>query len=83
MYTNAGLVRHERGLRVALARIEELGAAFGDAGNELRNLLVVGRLIVDAALARSESRGSHFRSDYAQSDEALAKRSFTRLGSLA
>jgi L-aspartate oxidase len=83
MYTNVGLVRRERGLREALARISELDAAFRDAGNELRNLLVVGRLIADAALARSESRGSHFRSDYAQSDEALAKRSFTRLDSLA
>ncbi len=83
MYTNVGLVRHERGLREALARISELDAAFNEAGNELRNLLVVGRLIVEAALARSESRGSHFRSDYAHADEALAKRSFTRLGSLA
>jgi L-aspartate oxidase len=83
MYTNVGLVRHERGLREALARISELEVDFAAAGSELRNLLVVGRLIAEAALARSESRGSHFRSDYAQSDEALAKRSFTRLGSLA
>jgi L-aspartate oxidase len=83
MYTNVGLVRHERGLREALARISELDAAFPRAGSELRNLLVVGRLIVEAALARSESRGSHFRSDYADADEALAKRSFTRLGSFA
>ncbi|MEO6836087.1 MAG: L-aspartate oxidase [Candidatus Tumulicola sp.] len=83
MYANVGLVRQERGLREALARISELEAAFHRAGYELRNLLVVGRLIAEAALARSESRGSHFRSDYSQADEALAKRSFTRLRSLA
>jgi L-aspartate oxidase len=83
MYVNVGLVRHARGLREALARISELDAAFGDAGSELRNLMVVGRLISEAAVARSESRGSHYRSDYAQSDEALAKRSFTRLRNLA
>lgn len=81
MYTNVGLVRDERGLCEALGRIRALEQSFADAGDELRNLLVVGRLIADAALARSESRGSHFRSDYAHADQALAKRSFTRLAS--
>jgi L-aspartate oxidase len=47
--------------------------------DELRNLLVVGRMITEAALARAESRGSHYRSDNPTADEALAKRSFTRL----
>jgi len=83
MYSNVGLVRHERGLREALLRIGELDAGFPDAAHELRNLLVVGRLIAEAALARPESRGSHYRSDYPQTEEAFAKRSFTRLRSLA
>jgi len=81
MYTNVGLVRNERGLLEALGRIGQFEQSFADAGSELRNLLVVGRLITEAALARSESRGSHFRSDYAQANQALAKRSFTRLAS--
>ena len=79
MYANVGLVRNEFGLREALSRIEELEHSFPHAGNELRNLLVVGRLIAEAALARKESRGSHYRSDYSATDDALAKRSFTRL----
>jgi L-aspartate oxidase len=79
MYANVGLVRNEFGLREALSRIEALEAAFPRAGNELRNLLVVGRLIAEAALSRKESRGSHYRSDYPSTDDALAKRSFTRL----
>ncbi|MGB6600853.1 MAG: L-aspartate oxidase [Candidatus Cybelea sp.] len=82
MYSNVGLVRDEPGLRAALARIQELEEEFSEAP-ELRNLLVVGRLIVEAALARRESRGSHYRSDYPQTDEAFAKRSFTRLPSVA
>ncbi len=82
MYSNVGLVRHESSLREALARIEDLSAEFGETP-ELRNLLVVGRLIADAAIARHESRGSHYRSDYPQTDEAFAKRSFTRLRSVA
>jgi L-aspartate oxidase len=83
MYANVGLVRHEQGLREALRRIAELEAEFPRPANEPRNLLVVGRLITEAALARRESRGSHYRSDYPQPDEALAKRSFTRLRSVA
>jgi L-aspartate oxidase len=79
MYANVGLVRNEFGLREALSRIEALEAAFPNAANELRNLLVVGRLIAQAALARKESRGSHYRSDYPATVDALAKRSFTRL----
>ncbi len=34
------------------------------AGYELRNLLLLGRLMVEAALIRQESRGSHFREDF-------------------
>ncbi len=82
MYSNAGLVRNESSLLEALGRIAELDTTFGGAG-ELRNLLDVGRLIAEAALARRESRGSHYRSDYPQADEAFAKRSFTRLRSVA
>jgi L-aspartate oxidase len=83
MYSNVGLVRNEMGLLAALVRIDELASEFGDGRTELRNLLVVGRLIAEAALARRESRGSHYRSDFPQSDEAFAKRSFTRLRSVA
>jgi L-aspartate oxidase len=83
MYSNVGLVRNERSLREALLRISELDATFVLAGNELRNLLAVGRLIAEAALARPESRGSHYRSDYPHTEDAFAKRSFTRLRTLA
>jgi L-aspartate oxidase len=83
MYSNVGLVRNETGLQDALTRIGELRAALGVQPSELRNLLVVGELIAEAASARRESRGSHYRSDYPLSDEAFAKRSFTRLRSVA
>jgi L-aspartate oxidase len=83
MYSNVGLVRSERSLREALARIGELQSAQRNSDIEFRNLLIVGELIADSALARRESRGSHYRSDYPASDEAFAKRSFTRLRSVA
>jgi len=40
------------------------------AGWELQNLLTVARLMVDAALRREESRGTHFRSDFPDRDDA-------------
>jgi len=83
MYSNVGLVRDEAGLRAAIARLDDLNSEFGESRDELRNLLVVGRLIAEAALARRESRGSHYRSDYPKTNEAFAKRSFTRLRSVA
>jgi L-aspartate oxidase len=82
MYSNVGLVRNELGLREALGRIDVLEQAFPDASNEVRNLLVVGRLIARAALERRESRGAHYRADYPLPDDAFAKRSFTTLAAV-
>ena len=79
MYANVGLVRNEKHLCEALARIDDLNAAFPHAGGDLRNLLVVARLVAQAALDREESRGSHYRSDYQNTEDALAQRSFTHL----
>jgi len=39
------------------------------SGWELQNLLTVARLMIDAALQREESRGTHFRSDFANRDD--------------
>ena len=41
-------------------------------GWEVQNLLTVGRLATQAALARTESRGTHARSDFPDTSEAMA-----------
>ncbi len=41
----------------------------GKPGWELQNLLTVARLMIDAALKREESRGTHFRSDFPARDD--------------
>ena len=41
---------------------------------ELQNMRLLVRLMLDAALARQESRGSHFRVDYPEPDPAWTKR---------
>ncbi|MEW5761878.1 MAG: L-aspartate oxidase [Bacillota bacterium] len=69
MDTGAGPVRTPDGLGGVLAFCEEwrwLGrhAAATPAEMEVRNMLEVAGLVAEAALARTESRGAHFRVDF-------------------
>ncbi len=73
MAEHCGVVRHGDGLSTLIDTIDQMIAVNGPA-----RALVAARLIVDAALAREESRGGHFRSDFPQTD-AQALRTFTRL----
>ncbi|WP_350349473.1 L-aspartate oxidase [Agromyces sp. G08B096] len=65
MWTRAGLERDAAGLAEASARLAAWRAPdpVDRASAEDRNLLDLARLTVDAALARRESVGAHFRSD--------------------
>ncbi len=84
MWERAGLIRSEADLRDTLAglagireRLEGAGApgtprynlAWHDALN-VENMLVVADLLVRSARMRTESRGSHFRSDHPERDDA-------------
>ena len=82
MWRNVGISRN--GTRLLLsARILNLWQRQFYAGSgpapetaadfELRNMLVVARLIVEAALQRRESRGAHFREDFAETSEEWRK----------
>jgi L-aspartate oxidase len=46
-------------------------------GWELQNMLIVARLVVEAALMRTESRGVHLRSDFPDSNDATWRRHIT------
>jgi L-aspartate oxidase len=59
MSQDAGVVRDAAGLRRLLGAIGQLEAAYGPALP-----LIAARLVAEGALARRESRGGHFRSDY-------------------
>lgn len=68
MWDEAGIVRDGHGLELACMALSawqhSLPPAYDRTGHELQNLLLVGRLVTEAARLRRESRGAHFRSDF-------------------
>lgn len=79
MWRNVGIQRDQAGLETALKHVEfwtryvsnrEFSAL---PGWELQNMLLVSQLMIRSALARKESRGTHFRRDYPEIDPAQAK----------
>jgi L-aspartate oxidase len=76
MTTGAGVLRDAASLAGVLSVLPPDCEASDPAGHELRNLLVVGRLLAGAALAREESRGTHTRLDFPDRSNALLGRFF-------
>nr|MBA2299378.1 succinate dehydrogenase [Chloroflexota bacterium] len=82
MWRNCGVVRNEEGLRRGLDGLGELGASLsavdvsptGEGWNDLgllldlRSALLTGEATIRGALARTESRGAHNRSDFPELD---------------
>ena len=75
-WEKVGVVRDGAGLTAALSELDRLAARHPQASGEARNLLGVGRLVAAAALARRESRGGHYRSDFPAPDPAWQHRLF-------
>ena len=77
MWDAAGLSRNGADLERALTQLKLWKApTVTDAkAAEDANLLVVARAVMSSALARRESRGGHYRTDFPQSDPAQARHS--------
>jgi fumarate reductase (CoM/CoB) subunit A len=77
MWEQVGIVRNKKDLEKAISAFEQIKSELlpriaGDnifAALEATNLLLTGELVARAALAREESRGAHFRSDYPNGDD--------------
>ncbi|MDX5359823.1 MAG: L-aspartate oxidase [Alphaproteobacteria bacterium] len=72
MTHDVGVVRDAAGLAHALRVIGEIEAATQSL--PMLNVLATARLIAAGALARTESRGGHYRSDFPDTDAAFAHR---------
>ena len=77
MSEHVGVVRTGEGLATALSIFEALAAKTRDIGTI--NTLTTARLVAAAAWSRRESRGGHWRSDFPETDPALARRTHLTL----
>ncbi len=83
MWRSVGVRRDAEGLSEALENINRwcryvLGRQFCDPGGwELQNMLCIARLMIEAALARQETRGAHVRTDFPKTDHKHLNRHTT------
>ena len=80
------IIRARESGQQALVEIDRIADSLEDVGlesihdlvsfYELNSMITTARLIVHGSLARKESRGSHFRSDYPKTDDENFKGSF-------
>ncbi len=68
MSAGCAIIRSEESLMTALETLGELNE-HPDMTSGLKSALVTAELIAQGALAREESRGSHYRSDFPDTDE--------------
>jgi len=85
MWTKVGILRSGKELTEGLRKLAALElpktAKPVRADHELRNLHVLATLIARSGLARDESRGSHYRSDFPyRDDEKFSKHSAVKKG---
>lgn len=93
MWDKVGIIRDEAGLRAGLAELAALegelnGCGIADANRafnlswhdwlNIKNLVETSRVIAEAALARTDSRGAHYREDFPEPG-SLENSTFTSL----
>jgi len=73
MWNCVGIMRNGKDLKVAMETLKSMevpqSPKNGRGDHELKNLHGLGSLIARSALAREESRGSHYRADFPYRDD--------------
>jgi len=84
MWDKVGIIRNRSGLLQAEAQLTDYWREFfpglDTSELELGNMLILSRLIVKSALAREESRGGHYRSDFPLTNKKWQKHSVIKRG---
>ncbi|MFP4554626.1 MAG: L-aspartate oxidase, partial [Actinomycetota bacterium] len=81
MWDGVGLIRSVDGMHEARSALVELERVLSRTSTG-RNAAALGSLIISAALKRTESRGSHYRTDHPEMDQGQAVRQLTVPGAV-
>jgi len=83
MWAGAGVIRDSESLETTMARIEGLKATVANCSRdnindlkeylEFENMLLLSEMVCRSALLRTESRGSHYRTDFPEEDKNWIK----------
>lgn len=86
MWRDVGVVRDGKRLKSVIAELESLRAKLPALTSrkvwEAVNILETGLLIARSALAREESRGAHYRTDFPEHSQKFLKHSVVRHGNI-
>jgi L-aspartate oxidase len=74
MWEHAGISRSASGLETALDLLAQIESRLPDGATEELNLVETARMIASSALARVESRGGHYRTDFPNAKRSWQKR---------
>jgi L-aspartate oxidase len=84
MWNKVGIVREGSGLREASEQLRSLQPRVGHPGTrrafEARNILTSALVVTRSAVAREESRGAHYRTDYPSHEDAKFLKHSVMLG---
>ena len=77
MWEGAGLMRDGAGLAATASHLAswEMPEVLDSKSAEDANLLIIARAVIAAALAREESRGGHYRTDFPETTDVFARHS--------
>jgi len=83
MWRDVGIVRTGTGLRAAIEHLNRMSPRVGHPqtrrAHEAQNILAIALLVARSALAREESRGAHYRTDFpAHNDAKFLKHSIVK-----
>jgi L-aspartate oxidase len=68
MTRNVGLERSKNSLLQAFIEFDRIERESEHLSAKLKDMILISRLITYAAIQRNESRGTHFRNDYTQTN---------------
>ena len=85
MWDYVGIIRDEKSLLLAKARLESIAREIdltkvyqSIEENEIVSLLLTSQVVVEMALSRKESRGSHYRVDFPQKQEKVSNQFYLK-----